>query len=289
MLVDRRAGRGLSGVLGVDRGEIGFVVDDQCRQLAQHLLKWLEVLDELLERRRVLLHDHDVGVRVEEVLGRIERFRLVIPFVAQLRHAVWQALVVGAVRGDPSDARHPGLVERGIGVADEPAREPVLVLLVVETLRDLRVVRILSCEDVLDTHELHVDPALGLRAKDLDRAGHDDDETVAGVDGLGDDTREVGGLAALHVTDHQPLGLLDLIARRIGEALDDRVGAPVQGRDGGSPPLLHLGKVVLVVGPVEVASLFSCLLVPRLKVPRDHDGALAVDRDDFPEEGLECC
>ena len=147
------------------------------------------------------------------------------------------------MRGDPPDPRHAGLVERGLGVLDELVRQPVLVLLVVQALGDLGVVGVLAGEDVLDPHELHVDATLGLGAQDLDRAGHDDDEPVAGVDRLGDHAGEVGGLAALDVADDQALRRLDLRAGRVRQPLHDRAGALVERGDGGCGPLLHLGEV----------------------------------------------
>ena len=67
-------------------------------------------------------------------------------------------------------------------VAQELAVDPVLVGVVVGRGDLLGVVLVDAAENVLDADEFHVQAALGLAPKDLDRAGEDDDQPVAGVD-----------------------------------------------------------------------------------------------------------
>ena len=149
---------------------------------------------------------------------------------------------------------------------DKAAVEPVSVELVIQFLLDRRVVRVLTGEDVLFSHELHVEAALGLGAKDLDRAGEHDDEAVAGIDGLGGDAGEVRGLPALYVTDDQPLGLLDLGPGGFRQSADHVRGRLVQSCDRLLWPILDGAQVVLVVLPVHVGSLAAGLFVPGFEL-----------------------
>ncbi|PLC10915.1 hypothetical protein AUQ48_16555 [Kocuria flava] len=83
-------------------------------------------------------------------------------------------------------------------------------------------------QDVFAPHQLHVETSLGLVAQVVHHAGQHDDEAVAGVNGFGGDTGEVGGFTALHVAHDQPLGLVDLSSSRVRQASDDFVGALIQ-------------------------------------------------------------
>ena len=57
----------------------------------------------------IVIDDHDVGVGMEQVLCRVEPLRLVHPVVAQLGHALGEALVVAAVRCDAPEPRRARL------------------------------------------------------------------------------------------------------------------------------------------------------------------------------------
>ena len=139
--------------------------------------------------------------------------------------------VVPLGAGQAMDGRNTRFGESGT-VGDESPRLPVDVIgaHVVDVLQKVLVLLTDSPEDVLPSDELHVESALGLGAQDLDGSGKHDDEPVTRVDGLGDDTGEVGGLAALNVTDDQPLRLVGLSPGRVGESSDDVGGGRVDAR-----------------------------------------------------------
>ena len=136
--------------------------------------------------------------------------------------------VVPLGAGQATDGRNTRFDESGT-VGDESPRLPVDVIGagVVDVLQEVLVLLAYSPENVLLSDELHVESALGLGAQDLHGSGEHDDEPVTRVDGLGDDTGEVGGLAALNVTDDQPLRLVGLGPRGVGGPSDDVGGGRV--------------------------------------------------------------
>ena len=185
-----------------------LVVDDQRRDLPQIGLRRLQVPHELLQHSGVLLDDGDANVGRVDVLLVVKRPRRVDEVIGlpevEVPEAGLEKLVVVLGAGQPTDAREPELL-RILPVGDEPALLPVDVAVsdVVDRRDELLVVAGNPAEDVLLSDELHVQTALRLSAQQLDRAGEDDDELVAGVDRLGDHPCEVRGLSGLDMADDQ--------------------------------------------------------------------------------------
>ena len=154
---------------------------------------------------------------------------------------------------------------------------PVRVAGVVDGQQRFLIVVVDAAHEVLVADELLVEAPLGLPAQQVGRAGEDDDQAVAGVDRLGDDAGEVGGLAALDIADDQALGLVGLVALRVAEALDDAGGVEVERGDGVLVPAA-CGQVVAVVLPVERIALAHHAAVPGLELAADHDGVVGRHR-----------
>ena len=117
-------------------------------------------------------------------------------------------------------------------------------------------------------------------AQELDGPGEDDDEAVPGVDGLGDDPGEIGGLPALDVPDDQALGLVGPASGRVGEPSDDLRGGRVDRGDGvGIEPAL---QDLAVTVPVEVVRPTTVLVVPGRPLRVDDDGRPVEGRGERP-------
>jgi hypothetical protein len=187
-----------------------------------------------------------------------------------------EACVVVAVGGHPPDLRDAWLAQ-AVAVLDEAFGQPVLVLLVVEFLHHLWVAEVLTRDDVLPADELHVQASLGLGSEEFDRSGQHDDHSVARVDGLGRDAREVRGLTALDVADDEPLGRPGLGSGRVAESLQDVGGGLVERGDRLGLPMLA-AQVSLVVRPVHVASCGARGPIPGLELLGDHRRVVLVHR-----------
>ena len=286
--VDRGPFLRLGGVLlrtrGVDRCLVCLVVDDQRRDLPQIGLRRLQVPHELLQHSGVLLDDGDANVGRVDVLLVIERPRRIDEVIGlpevEVTEAGLEELVVVLGTGKPSDAREPELL-RILPVGDEPALLPVDVAVsdVVDRRDELVIVTGNPAEDVLLSDELHVQTALRLSAQQLDRAGEDDDELVAGVDRLGDHPGEVGGLPGLDMADDQAFGLVRVAPRGVGQALDHFIGSAVELADGVGAPALPFEDAAVTV-PIEGSLGDRVARVPRVPVgrlARNHHGTGHVD------------
>ena len=194
----------------VDRGLIGLVVDDEGGNLGRQGPDSSQVLDQIIEHGLVLLDDGDAYVGPMDVVRVPHRPAGVAELIPGSRikgvKTGLEHLVVVLGTGQATDGRNTRFGESGT-IGDESPRLPVDVIgaHVVDVLQKVLVLLTDSPEDVLPSDELHVESALGLGAQDLHGSGEHDDEPVTRVDGLGDDTGEVGGFAALNVTDDQPL------------------------------------------------------------------------------------
>ena len=248
----------------IHRGLVGLVVDNERGDLAQGRPDASKIIDELREHVLVLLDDGDPGVGAVDIVRVPDWLPRVLQFVAGARikriQARLEPLVVVLRAGEPPNGGDP--CGREVPVGDEPPFLPVDVVRtgVVDVGKEVPVTRVDPAEDVLGPDELHVEAPLGLGPQELDRTGEDNDQPVASINGLGNDSGEVGGLPALDVPDHQSFGLVGGAAGGVGQAGDDVGRDRVDGGDGLGAQF-SLQDLAVVI-PVEVVPTTAVLVVP---------------------------
>jgi hypothetical protein len=225
--VDRGAVGGTAWVPGVDRRQVGLVVDDQSGDVAELVPQRLEVRSELAQHREVLLDHDEAGVGRHEIDRVVERLGPVRGVELHATQPLLEPAVIVVEERHALDARQVAGKEV-LSVTDEAVLEPVLVIGVVELICR-RVGQ--APGEILDPDQLPVETSLSLRAQQLDRSGHDDHQPVTRIDGLGDDTGEVGRLAALDVPDDQALGLVAGGGGGVGDPADDLRRGAIEGCD----------------------------------------------------------